>query len=311
MKTRSVVCTLFENHYHYGVGAWINSLYKHGYRGMVYVGFRGVLPPWAVDLKDEEGYLVYTPCQELTVRFVRLETDIHFTAYKPAWMRRIIRDYEPDAESIFYFDPDIVINCGWAFFEEWAESGITLCQDVNGNMPADHPVRLHWKKYLDSQGYSIQRDLNVYFNAGFLGVPMESFEALEIWETLIDKSVERDLDVLNGWPAIHRTDWSWAFDQDTMNMMAMATPCSISTMGPEAMDFVPGGRVMSHAIGSFKPWNKPFLRCALKGEPPTRADKAYWQYVETPITLYSGNTLSSNRFRLKAASALGRFIRRG
>lgn len=276
----------------------------------MYVGFRGELPPWAGSANDQGEYLQLNINEELTVRFVNLTTDMHLAAYKPEWMRRIIRDFEPVADSIFYFDPDIVINCQWSFFEDWVRLGIALCQDVNGCMPADHPVRLHWKRYLDGQGYSTHRELNVYYNSGFIGLARESFEALEIWESLINKSLQGELDVLNGWPAIHRTDVYWGFDQDTMNMMAMATPYSLSTMGPESMEFVPGGMVMSHAVGAKKPWNKPYLRCALRGEPPTRADKAYWQYVEAPIRLYSKTSLLLNRLRVKLAAAIGCFIRR-
>ena len=40
----SVICTLFEGHYHYGLAAFINSVLRYNFKGCIYVGYKGKLP---------------------------------------------------------------------------------------------------------------------------------------------------------------------------------------------------------------------------------------------------------------------------
>ena len=52
---RAIVCTLFEGSYGIGLAALVNSLAAAGYKGKIYVGFRGALPYWAKDVQTRGG----------------------------------------------------------------------------------------------------------------------------------------------------------------------------------------------------------------------------------------------------------------
>jgi hypothetical protein len=60
-------------------------------------------------------------------------------------------------------------------------------------------------------------------------------------------------------------------------------------MNKQAMGFATGGFVMSHAIGTLKPWRKNMLLDSLKGRIPMvlKADAEYVKYSNGPISAYS------------------------
>ena len=99
-------------------------------------------------------------------------------------------------------------------------------------------------------------------------------------------------------------------DQDLMNLALMLTPHPISAVGPEGMDFTPGGYVMSHSAGDTKSWRKNFLWEALNGRAPSRTDKEFFRYTQSPIKIYSGSQLATRRASVMVGSAIGRFYRR-
>src|SRR4051812_41756077 len=110
----SVICTLFENHYHYGLAVLVNSLYKQGYTGNVYVGYKGALPNWVTNsgkvssqINFFEWSAVHTlkVSAELDLYFLPLTTDYHLTNYKPDFMLNLLNGPAGEADKIFYFDP--------------------------------------------------------------------------------------------------------------------------------------------------------------------------------------------------------------
>src|SRR6187402_1067971 len=170
------ICTLFEGNYHWGVAALSNSLYKRGFRGSVYVGYRGKLPAWTDAAKpttsfEWEGSKTLEPADGLKLHFLPLDTKYHFTNYKPDFMLRLLDGPASDAAGIVYFDPDIVVKCKWSFFETWLSFGVAVVHEVISNdMPASHPIRLGWKQLIESTNRKVTFELRSYLNGGFVGV---------------------------------------------------------------------------------------------------------------------------------------------
>ena len=308
----SAVCTLFEGNYHYGVGALANSLYAGGFRGTIYAGYRGELPPWVLGAKTSDGFTEFSPAEGLALRFIPLTTKIHLTNFKPDFMLSLWQKHCPQAESFFYFDPDITVMCRWSFFEEWVQAGVAMCADVNPSMPPNHPIRHAWQQFYLPRGITFRRAPELYFNGGFFGLRREQMEFLHCWQRLQELMTPE----IGGLQNVNVRDRTFLFcktDQDALNVAAMASESQISPMGQDGMDLQHGGGgyVMSHALGGQKPWNKHFIRnLFLQGHSPSRADRIYFRHVKSPIRLYPLATLSYKRFFLLTASFLARFMSR-
>ena len=309
MSERAAICTLFEGDYHYGLGALANSLYRHGYRGTIWAGYRGALPPWASSAGGCPEDAEFPVADGCAIRFLRLQTDRHLTNYKPDFLADLWQRFCPDADALFYFDPDIVIKCAWSFFEEWASYGVALCEDINSPMPSSHPIRQAWRGFCGENGVPLPRELDAYVSGGFVGLSRKHAALLVTWKKLI-QALEGKTGNLK---QIGFGDRPYAFynaDQDVLNMTLMSTSEPLSLIGREGMDFIPGGYTMSHAAGGVKPWRKRMLWSALRGIPPTLPDKAYWQNTRCPLRLYSAAAAWLHRCDLVAASAVGRVLRR-
>src|ERR1700684_3298942 len=85
-RMTSAICTLFGGHYHYGLGVLANSLYAHGYRGTIFAGYDGPLPPWAKNLDEKDGCSDFKVADGLTIRFIELPAKVNHVYYKPDFM---------------------------------------------------------------------------------------------------------------------------------------------------------------------------------------------------------------------------------
>jgi hypothetical protein len=320
---RSAICTLFESHYHYGVVALVNSLYKNGFKGDVYAGYRGNLPDWArVDKQSEfedvkiETFFVN---EDIRIHFIALKTNYHLTNYKPDFMNWLLDGPAKGTENIFYFDPDIVINYKWAFFEEWTGYGIAVCEDVNSPLPINHPRRMSWCKYFNSFGIPLKFNQIAYANGGFIGLNNKDRCFILSWITAQEKiapiigGLDRSAfpgtgylseENLGNYAPFNRTD------QDALNVTIGMWNGVVSFVGKEGMAITSGAELMFHALGSPKPWKKSFIKSMLIGYPPSRTDKAFWQSVGAPIKCYSEWQIKFSLLSIKICSFIGRFYGR-
>ena len=294
-------CTLFEGNYHLGAGALINSLHAAGFAGRIICGHRGPLPPWADAARRIRG--------PIEVRFVPVETDVHLTYHKPEFLRACWEWHHPGADQLYYFDPDIVVKAPWSVLARWAADGLALCEDVNGYLPARHPYRLGWIDFLQRHELPAVRPLDRYYNAGFIGLPRSCLGFIGSWARII-ADARAELGALGRLKHDRPHALFHSADQDAMNMALMISHLPVNGAGPEGMDFIPGGHLLSHAAGSRKPWKGGFLRAALRGRPPAAAQKSFFRFADGPLPLFRDAELARLRLSLRAGALLGRVYRR-
>ncbi|SFM78355.1 hypothetical protein [Variovorax sp. OV329] len=307
---KTILCTLFEGHYHYGVAALANSLLANGFRGDLWVGYRGQLAGWITESGDYSaatGQLRLS--EQFSLRFVKLDTPVFFTYYKATFMRDLLDKHAPEADVVAYIDPDIVLKCPWADIAPWFEGGIALIEDVNWNFPPRHPKRLMWKSWFAPHGVVQRRELDRYYNAGFISVPREHADFLTLWGWMCGLVADYNTGLKNI-KSGNAPDLFHSTDQDALNFALTAHEAPLNTAGADAMDFLDGGYYFSHAIGSAKPWLGKHLQRALGGRPPSPATKAYYRFANHPIQLYSPLQFTLRRASLGLASAIGRFYRK-
>ena len=306
MDTGDAIVTLFSGDYDIGVAALANSLYRVGFRGTIWAGYRGAGAPWARPLVKKDGYTEFSPCEGLNIAFVPVQTDWHFTNYKPFLMTDVWTRLAPDAERLFFFDPDITVQCRWQFFRDWASESIAVCEDANSPMDTSHPVRSWWRRYFLEQGIQLPNAVDNFANAGFIGVPRRHIAFLEEWKRAI-QIVGRQPGALASLYMGDRTNPINVPDQDALNIAIMGTAVPVSWIGRDAMDFI-AGSIMSHAIGAKKPWHGRFIADVVRGRRVTRAEQRFIQNASGPIRPRSAARLLWWRFEAWMARILGRLV---
>ena len=318
---RCVVCTLFEHHYHFGVAVLVNSLCKSGYRGTVYAGFRGALPPWAKPtaqfLPNGQWELRVSP--DVQIIFIHLQTTAHLTNYKPDFMLQVEALASAESDALIYCDPDIVVNIKWIYIEDWMTCGVAVCEDVNSPLAENHPTRVGWRRFFKPQGFDLQFRTSSYANGGFVGITWNHRKLLSLWKEFMIPIAKllggEDVVGIDGGQKLAGlygfADCFSKTDQDALNAILEASPeIPVSFLGREAMGFRPGHTPFPHALGSPKPWNRPYIWMALSGIPPSTVDKVYWNNAQGPIEPFSKAHLFCIRTQLAICTAIGRFIRR-
>jgi hypothetical protein len=103
--------------------------------------------------------------------------------------------------------------------------------------------------------FSFISSVDTYVNGGFVGLTRTNKQFLHEWKRIMDLMAP----AIGGLQNTRIKDRSFMFyntEQDGMNIAWQCSKCPSSLMGKEAMDFIPGGITMSHAIGPIKPWKR-------------------------------------------------------
>ena len=303
----SVVCTVAEGGYFNGVAALTNSLVHAGFRGSVVVGYRGSKPTWLAQLHKDHASDVYVVAPHVQLNLVELPVMWHLANCKAHLIKQILLEKFTDAELVFYFDTDIVIQRSWDTFVEWARDGVVMVLDVADTyMSPHHPYRQAWRSLAAKRGLEC-RDFTGYVNSCCVGINRAYKEFAVVWSALMEE-LERDgadMQKMKNW-----TD-KLAFsrmDQDVLNATIMATNMPIALLGPESMGMFPWANVvMLHAMFQFqkKPWSRNYLLDALRGFPPDRTYLAYWRFVDGPIRPFNKFKLVRKKIQVQIARLIG------
>ena len=318
----TAVCTLFEGSYHVGLGALVNSLFTAGFRGSLFAGYRGPLPPWAnhatpMSLPPWTGASQLDVGAGLRLLFLPLDVPHHFTNYKADFMLALLDGPARSDDALFYIDPDICVLGQWHLFEQWVDCGVALCEDVNSPLPHGHPRRVGWRRYYGQRGLPLTFRGAEYVNGGVVGVRHSARSFLETWKRAMDL-MEEEIGSLAA-ASIHAgADYrSRGFfdcfdrtDQDALNAAIEASTVPVSIVGQEAMAFKPGEARVPHAIGADKPWQRRYLGQALRGVPPRLIDKVFWSNVRTPLPVVTSFRTVLKRIDVRLAAAVGRLLSR-
>jgi len=260
----------------------VNSLARSGFRGNVWAGYRGDLPPWFTGKKGIGQTEYFEPIPGIRIGFVPVRTELHFAQYKPDFCLQVLHELDSNAEGVFYFDPDVFILAEWKFFETWLGSGIAACEDGHYPLNPSHPLVKMWSKYLSSKGFALSNPINAYMNSGLAGVRRDASAFLELWRNLLIQ-VQQDFKTGGLAHFGNRTDLFHNIDQDAFTLALSITSLPVSPVGVDGMGFAQGEWLTLHATGR-KPWRRRIFSDLLReGVGIDRALLRYWEFCEQPV----------------------------
>jgi hypothetical protein len=303
--TGQIVCTLSEGRYFYGVAGLANSLVRSGFTGSLVVGYRGELPRWLGTPTVEQTLQVYAITPALQLVAVPVAGDWHLNNCKPHFIERVLGELCPQAEVVYYLDTDIVVTHPWSNFVTWSRSGVVLVLDVaDSHMSPHHVYRHAWRALAARQGYEC-RTVTGYVNGGCIGINRAHAGFVTVWRRLMEELEREGADMRKMKNATGRLEF-YRMDQDVLNATIMATDIPVALFGPEAMGSFPWvGEILPHAMWHRKPWDRNYIVDALRGFPPGRAHRAYWQHADGPVKPFTTLELSRKRLQLSLGHAIG------
>ena len=246
-----------------GACTFVNSLVRTGYHGRVWAGYRGVLPEWAAAGRIEAGRCILSPAEGVELVLCKIDADIHFAQYKASWMLRVLKELEPAAHGIYYFDPDIFVLARWSFFEQWPRYGIAICEDPSYPLNQTHPLVKSWQEYAGNLGYTQWKPPDVYPNSGLLGLTRDRQSFLTEWQNVLD-AMKRDFGFGNVLKTGTRSEMFHQTDQDALAVAIAISAHPISWVGLDGMGFGRGEWLTLHAL--VKPWRRRIFRDLLVEE---------------------------------------------
>jgi hypothetical protein len=292
-----VAFTLCEPGYAAGAAALFNSLIAAGFAGTFIVGLKGEPAGW-----------LQSPPENLPaggrIRIVATPGDRHLTHGKARFAQRVFDELDPGCAGVAYFDPDVVVKTTWAEIGARIRAGCSVCADENA--PPWEGKTDAWSAFArQCTGLSARME-GACCNGGFVGVMREHRAVVDLWESLLRACFEQGFDpgafVWNG----PRTLPFFFVDQDMLNLAIRVAGVPFWIGGPETMDFAPGGKWLSHAISTPKPWARWYLPRVLTGRSVRRCDIAFWKHAAGPIPAVPATQRALHRLDLAVASAISR-----
>ena len=295
------ICTLYEKHYDYGVGALYNSLVKVNFKGKIIIGYKDNLPFWIPQL-TMISLNVYRLNIYIELVFIQLDhIKIHFAYYKPQFILDCI-EQNSELETICYFDPDITLKAERKYFNNWINTGIALATDnCYPFLHVNHPWRKEWE-LLFSNSKIISKP-ECYVNSGFIGLKKSEEKIIKLWLEASKAHIKMGGNQVS---FERNPEKGVKTDQDLLNAALMYYPYhKLSIIGREAMGFEPPNYIMGHAISGTKPWKKNFTIDALiKSEKPSFSEKIFFDNTNYPIKLYRGLILKIKKFDILIANLI-------